>query len=120
VQYSDYPYAKFNVKLDKIIYTDEEYEGLLKDDDWTRDATDHLMDICYQYDLRWPVVADRYALLPSRTTEALMHRYYSIMEKIRAHRLNQDEINARIESFTAFNVKHEIQRRKQQEALFRK
>ena len=83
VQYNDYPYAKFNVKLDAPLYTDDEYEHLLKSDKWTRAETDHLMYICYKYDLRWPVVTDRYNMIPMRRTEDIQERYYSIISKVR-------------------------------------
>ena len=60
IHLDDYNYAKFNIKLDNVSYTDEEYEHLLKDDNWTKSDTDSFMKIAYKYDLRWPVIADRY------------------------------------------------------------
>ena len=120
VQYSDYPYAKFNVKLDPVIFSDDEYEHLLKSDKWTRAETDHLMYICYKYDLRWPVVADRYMLMPFRRTEDMQERYYSIVTRIRSHRTSKGESSAKHEPSTVFDYEAEMQRRMQQECQFRK
>jgi DNA methyltransferase 1-associated protein 1 len=71
-----YPYAKYNTALEPVQYTDEEYEAYLQDDSWTRSETDHLMQLCAQYDLRWPVIVDRYTPTPPRTVEELQQRYY--------------------------------------------
>lgn len=120
VQYSDYPYAKFNVKLDPIIFSDDEYENLLKSDKWTRAETDHLMYICYKYDLRWPVVADRYILMPFRRTEDIQERYYSIVTKIRNHRTSKGDSSTRHEPMTIFDLESERNRRMQQECQFKK
>lgn len=119
-QYTDYPYAKFNVKLDPFIFSDEEYEHLLKSDQWTRAETDHMLYICYKYDLRWPVVADRYMLTPFRRTEDIQERYYSIVTKLRAHRGNKAEHSVKHEPFTSFDCEVERNRRQQQESLFLK
>jgi hypothetical protein len=87
-QYPEYPYSKFNVKLENVTYTDEEYEMLLSNTPthWTRSETDHLMQLVYQYDLRWPVIADRYALTPLRSCEDLQERFYSILSILKVHR----------------------------------
>mmetsp|Transcript_17912 Transcript_17912/g.21721 ORF Transcript_17912/g.21721 Transcript_17912/m.21721 type:complete len:423 (+) Transcript_17912:202-1470(+) len=40
--------------------------------------TDHLMELCYQLDLRWPVIVDRYSVVPGRPLEQLQARYYFV------------------------------------------
>ena len=122
VHYVDYPYAKFNVKMDTAHYTDEEYDHLLRSDKWTRAETDHLMYVCYKYELRWPVVADRYSMLPSRRTEEIQERYLSVVTKVRAHRTGTHEGAPMVknEASTAFDVATERARREQQDCLFRK
>ena len=82
INHSDYPYAKFNIKLDFVVYSDEEYEKLLDCDNWTRSETDYLMYLCYQYDLRWPVIVDKYSNIPIRTIEELQARYYYVVSTI--------------------------------------
>jgi DNA methyltransferase 1-associated protein 1 len=78
------------------------------------------MYICYKYDLRWPVIADRYSLIPARRMEDMQERYYSIVSKVRAHRSSTTDTSLKAEPHTAFNYEHEKIRREQQEILFRK
>lgn len=109
LRYDDeFPLEKFNVRVDVPSYTDEEYDLLLKSDDWTKEETDYLMGLCKSYDLRWFVISDRYektviplpphirnnnlvngdamitdsieipTVYPDRTLEDLKARYYSI------------------------------------------
>ncbi|KAL9621066.1 MAG: hypothetical protein Q9160_004451 [Pyrenula sp. 1 TL-2023] len=113
LRYDDeFPMEKFNIKVNVPSYADEEYEQLLKSDDWTKEETDYLMDLCKTYDLRWFVIGDRYekteiplpphirdelasnddamaidssdmpTVYPDRTLEELKARYYSISAKI--------------------------------------
>lgn len=96
----EYSFAKYNVKprLPRR-YTDDEYNGILRNPDWTREETDYLMDLATEYDLRWVVIADRYdyqqppvaseadanALVPAkhyRTMEQMKTRYYYITAKM--------------------------------------
>ena len=120
LQVTDYPYAKFNVKLDPILFSDDEYEHLLRSDKWTRAETDHLMYICYKYDLRWPVIADRYMLTPARKTEDFQERYYSIVTTIRTHRTGKVEGITKYEPLTVFDWDAERNRRIQQDCQFKK
>lgn len=117
--HSEYPYLKFNVQLDRISFTDEEYEQLLKSNAWTRSESEYLVDLCFTYELRWPVIADRYALLPARRTEELQDRFYFILAKLQAHRRgaagDADQING-----SHFNIEIERNRRIQQELMFHK
>ncbi|KAI4197303.1 MAG: hypothetical protein LQ348_002178 [Seirophora lacunosa] len=94
---SDYPYAKFNIRVDRPDYNEEQYNTKLKSPDWTKDETDYLMDLAYEFDLRWAVIADRYDYTPTppepvqdgdamaitprtkhRTMEDLKARYYQV------------------------------------------
>ena len=73
-----YQFSKFNVKVDVPEYTNGEYE-VLKNDDWTRDETDYLFTMCREYDLRFPIVWDRYEWPDKkRSLEDLKARYYSV------------------------------------------
>ena len=66
-QLVDYPYAKFNKKLDineaTKRYTDQEYAKHLRDDDWSKAETDRLFDLIFAFDMRWHVVYDRLSYL---------------------------------------------------------
>lgn len=89
-------FAKYNIKARvPRRYTDEEYNRHLKNDDWSRQETDYLVDLVEEYDLRWVIIADRYdfqpqpvdaeantgALVPAkrvRTMEQMKGRYYFV------------------------------------------
>lgn len=75
-----YPFARFNVKADIPTYTDSQYELLLRASDWSREETDYLFTLCRDYDLRFPVIHDRYEFPggASRALEDLKARYYSV------------------------------------------
>lgn len=86
MHYADYPYAKFNVKQDKIVFTDEEYENHLIDVDWSKEQTLELLDLCFQYDLRWPVIYDRCSFYQQKTLEDILKRYFDISSKLQTIR----------------------------------
>ncbi|KAI8339991.1 hypothetical protein BC941DRAFT_238473 [Chlamydoabsidia padenii] len=83
-QDDDYHFAKFNRVIDIIDYTDEDYEAHLTDNDWTKDETDYLFRLCRLYDLRFPVIADRYDFTngTTRTMEDMKDRYYAVNRKL--------------------------------------
>ncbi|KAI4208531.1 MAG: hypothetical protein LQ346_000041 [Caloplaca aetnensis] len=93
--HSDYPYAKYNIRVDRPVYNEEQYQAKLRSEDWTKEETDYLMDLAYEFDLRWIVIADRYDYKPlepvrnsdaivkaaptkHRTMEDLKARYYQV------------------------------------------
>ncbi|CAO3586985.1 unnamed protein product [Absidia cylindrospora] len=77
-----YHFAKFNRVIDVVEYTDDDYEKHLTDTDWTKDETDYLFRLCRLYDLRFPVIADRYDYDTSRTMEDIKDRYYAVNRKL--------------------------------------
>lgn len=135
----DYHYAKFNVKLPRPEYTNDEYEAHLKSEDWDKSETDYLMDIAIEYDLRWVVIADRYDYTPSeqnpagessmavtmpaksRTMEDMKARYYSVTAKTMTLRHPMSSMsNAEFEvheKMTKFDPKLEATRKKLAETL---
>lgn len=98
--------------LDPILYTEEEYnkfcQGTEKDTEdgyqrWTKGETDILLNLCKEYDLRWPVIYDRYheqledGVYKLRTMEELQYRYYSIATTLTRARVDiamQEELEA--------------------------
>lgn len=121
LQAFDYVYAKFNTKLDPITYTSEEYESLLKVTSWTRSETDHFMSVCHEYNLRWPVIADRFEATSHRPTEELMARYYFITTRLKAHRNEKRGGNVSAQQVipsACFDVEYERCRRRQQDMQF--
>ncbi|ORE07931.1 hypothetical protein BCV72DRAFT_325217, partial [Rhizopus microsporus var. microsporus] len=78
-----YEFAKFNKTIDILQYTDEDYEKYLTDNDWSKEETDYLFELCKKYDLRFPVIEDRYNYEnKQRTMEDLKDRFYSIYRKL--------------------------------------
>ncbi|KAI9891936.1 MAG: DNA methyltransferase 1-associated protein 1 [Vezdaea aestivalis] len=99
---SAYHFAKFNVTVEIPKYTESEYTERLQDDDWSKEETDYLLDLCRQFDLRWTVIIDRYNFVPpipnesytpdpsdtlaqrppSRTMEQLKARFYLVSASV--------------------------------------
>ena len=48
----EYPFARFNKKIDTPTFSDIEYQTHLQVEGWTRSETDHLLDLCQRFDLR--------------------------------------------------------------------
>lgn len=86
----EYSFAKLNQKIKMIDFTQEEYDRLLQDDDWTYEETKYLFQLCEDYELRWIVVHDRYHGTKPRSVEDLKARYYSINRILLREKQNED------------------------------
>ena len=120
----EFPSDKWNVKVDIPSYTDEQYEENFKSEEWSREETDYLMDLCRDFDLRWLLIADRYdpPTESQRTTEAMKLRYYTIAAKIMethtpASNMTSVEF-ALWEKMRNFDAKTETLRKSMAEKLF--
>lgn len=102
----DSSFARFNVHVQVPQYSDDQYSKNLTHEDWTKDETDYLMGLVKDFDLRWPIIWDRYDYTPEaingeasadgdeskaiipvpkpRTMEDLKKRYYDIAAKMMA------------------------------------
>ncbi|TGO26548.1 hypothetical protein BPAE_0057g00240 [Botrytis paeoniae] len=109
----DSTFAKYNVKVQVPTYTDEQYKEILESENWSKEETDYLMRTVQDYDLRWPVIWDRYEYIPQdipedimegaiarrdRTMEDLKVRYYTIGAAMMAvnkplHQMNTTEFD---------------------------
>ncbi|POS80989.1 SWR1-complex protein 4 [Diaporthe helianthi] len=69
----DSAFAKFNVKVQIPEYNDEQYNSKLQNDDWTQEETTYLMNLVRDYDLRWPLIWDRYDFVPKAPEDAEMN-----------------------------------------------
>ena len=65
-------------------YSDMEYQQHLHDENWTRQETDYLFDMCKRFDLRFIIISDKWdrEQYPSRSVEDLKERYYNICNKL--------------------------------------
>lgn len=93
VEYPDYPFARFDIHLDPVVYTDDEYTKWLTSKEWTKGETDQLMDFARRFELRWAVIYDRWLeffdMKTSRRIEDLQHRYYQVAAVLNQRRLAQ-------------------------------
>lgn len=79
-----YPFAKFNKVIDIPTFTDEQYEKYFKVENWTLEETRHLFDVCKRFDIRWPIVHDRFdrEKYGLRSMEDLKERFYAITAEL--------------------------------------
>ncbi|RDW91328.1 hypothetical protein BP5796_02493 [Coleophoma crateriformis] len=139
----DSTFAKFNVKVNTPKYDDEQYRSRLESDDWTKDETDYLIGLVQEYDLRWPIIWDRYdyqppvpaldegegsiAIVPAtktRSMEDMKARYYKIAATMMAiHNpvqfMGQAEFSLH-EMMNNFDAKQETKRKQFAELNFRR
>ncbi|KAL0942205.1 swr1-complex protein 4 [Colletotrichum truncatum] len=102
----DSAFAKYNVEVDVPQYSEDQYRTNLQSDDWTKEETDYLLGLVKDFDLRWPIIWDRYDYVPEaingeasadgdeskaiipvpkpRTMEDLKARYYEVAAKMMA------------------------------------
>ncbi|KAF5025219.1 hypothetical protein F66182_2685 [Fusarium sp. NRRL 66182] len=105
-EFEDSAFAKYNVEVSVPQYSEGQYQQSLQHNEWTKEETDYLLELARDFDLRWPLVWDRYewnppatngeadadgdeskAIVPatrSRTLEDLKARYYEVASKMMA------------------------------------
>ncbi|OAA42105.1 SWR1-complex protein 4 [Metarhizium rileyi] len=129
----DSAFAKFNVRIQVPQYSLDQYHVSLQSEDWTKEETDYLMEMASEFDLRWPIIWDRYEYQPSatngeagadgdeskaivpvtrpRSLEDLKARYYEVAAKMMAAQkpvqyMTQQEYTLH-ETMALFNPKQE-------------
>lgn len=132
----DSAFAKFNVKVDVPQYNDDQYNSRLQSVGWTKEETDYLLELVRDFDLRWPLIWDRYdykplqadgeatggasgAVVPltsARSMEDLKARYYEVAAKMMAVQkpaqyMTNDEFQL-YETMLKFDAVQETQRKK--------
>ncbi|TQS38597.1 hypothetical protein Golomagni_00897 [Golovinomyces magnicellulatus] len=136
----DSVFAKFNVRMKTVNYNDDQYRAHFQCSDWSKDETDYLMKLAEEFDLRWPIIWDRYDFQPkssdmnnegeknviftskTRGMEDLKERYYQVSSGIM--QLTKDKIHLTthecnvLESMLKYNKQQEISRKKLAEVSF--
>jgi len=121
-----YQFAKYNIKVEAPVYTEEIYESLLSDPDWTKEETDYLVNLVQEYGQKWAILWDRYEYTPTKTIDSndetnsnqptrslddLKARYYTIKGKMLAQETPIASMNGQqyslYQTLTNFNVKQE-------------
>lgn len=108
----EYPFAKFNKKVEIPCYSDVEYQLHLKSDSWSKEETDHLMDLSKRFDLRFVVMADRYDTekFSKRSIEDLKERFYKVCSTLA--KLNGEK------KIYSYDADHERRRKEQLKKLY--
>ena len=113
----EYPFGRFNKKIELPTFTDNEYNAHLQAEGWTRQETDHLLDLCYRFDLRFTVVHDRWdreSFKKKRSIEDLKERYYGICEKLDVLHVDPGKISKPF----VYDADHERRRKEQLNKLY--
>jgi len=117
----DYPFARFNKVVEVPTYTEMEYSQHLATSHWTREETDHLMDLAGRFDLRFIIMADRWdrETYSERSVEDLKERYYTIVERL--ERVHGGATGAAAEQGKRqwlYDAEHERRRKEQLRRLY--
>lgn len=116
-----YRFSDQNTDSGVYRYSNDEYHQHLRDEDWTKEETDYLMDLCSSYDLRFVVITDRYEWPgKERSMEDLKARYYAICRRLIRSRISTDDMDARqqLVSTYSFDRTREVERKKHVARLF--
>ena len=116
-----YPFYKFNKKLSVPSYTCEEYRNLLHipGSSWSKEKTDYLFHMCKTWDLRWPVICDRWeGDLPS--LESMKKRYYDVCRKLESSRAGSSDFVDKSGEQFEYDAENERMRRRQLEIIFKR
>jgi len=116
----DYSFVRFNKVCEIPTYTELEFNHHLATPGWTRQETDHLMDLASRFDLRFIVMADRWDCntYSSRSVEDLKERYYNIVEKLeRVHGGTTGTHEPNKKTFV-YDAEHERRRKEQLRRLY--
>lgn len=117
-------FQKYDIQPDVPDYDDEIYERQLTHADWTKEETDHLVDVYRACNGKWPVIADHYSLGKPRSMEELKARFYGISASMLSLRTPITSMTAPeytlYETLNNFDARREADRKKLAEGhLFR-
>lgn len=117
---TSYTFARFNKACKILSYTDEEYDKHMTHPAWDRADSALLFDLCRRFDLRWPVIHDRFPA--GRSMEQLKERYYEMCRTLlTARSANPSDGTDYSEHPLAkfkFDAKHERERKNEFERLY--
>ena len=82
----DYQFSRFNEEIIVVAPMENETDRLVATDDWSLEETKKLLAHCHKYELRWPVIYDRWDGKLARTEEALKTRYFEVAKAILSYR----------------------------------
>ncbi|KAL7412081.1 hypothetical protein BDY24DRAFT_416629 [Mrakia frigida] len=127
------PFSKYNSTTPVMDFSQQEYDTNLRDEDWSQAETSYLFSLLREYDLRFVIVADRYAYpgdlgtefldLPEggrkRTIEDIKSRYYSICRRlVRSRPTGDEQGKTTMLQYYAFDKERELARKNYASSLF--
>ncbi|KAG7663214.1 SWC4 [[Candida] subhashii] len=86
--------------------------------DWTYEETKYLFELCKSFELKWPIIYDRYYYPSDRTCEDLKEQFYRICIKILESR--ETKSTGIIESLKAYSKSRELERKQYLENLLKR
>ncbi|EDO17337.1 hypothetical protein Kpol_1062p47 [Vanderwaltozyma polyspora DSM 70294] len=92
--------------------TVEEVE-LKKNNNWEFEEVDYLFGLCKKYDMKWPVIHDRYTYNESRTIDDLKEEFYKVCQHYFRNKKADDPLLASLN----FPKEKELERKKYLERL---
>lgn len=104
---------KKNTKINESNDNIEEDE----DNEWSYEETQHLFDLCNAFELKWPIIYDKY-LYNYRTQDDLKEHFYYICYRTFETDLNVDPEFLNL--LKSFSKTKEIERKKYMENLFKR
>eukprot|EP01117_Protostelium_nocturnum_P018392 TRINITY_DN7680_c0_g1_i2.p1 TRINITY_DN7680_c0_g1~~TRINITY_DN7680_c0_g1_i2.p1 ORF type:complete len:432 (-),score=180.12 TRINITY_DN7680_c0_g1_i2:19-1314(-) len=117
-EHEEYFFARYNTKITMFEYTKEEYNKYLEHPEWTKETTDELWDLCKRFDLRFPVILDRFSD-GTKSMEDIKDRYYSVSKKILEFSpYLQEEKSSHPLNLFVYKKDQEVERRRQYEKLY--
>jgi DNA methyltransferase 1-associated protein 1 len=118
-----YQFAKFDVKVEIPEYSKGEYE-VLGSEDFSSEETDYLFSLCREFDLRWPIIWDRYEWPDkARSLVDLKARYYGVCRSLMELRTPMNQMSPEetmMFNLLNFDKEREAARRAMAEKQFNK
>lgn len=109
----EYQFAKYNARIENHIpkYDEKEYNMYIHCDQWTKEETDYLMEMCSRFDLRFTVIKDRWdkrRFPTERTVEDIKERYYFVYNQLAKARAFMEQAKLK-----EYDSQHERKRKQQ-------
>ncbi|KAK6197884.1 uncharacterized protein RJT21DRAFT_109464 [Scheffersomyces amazonensis] len=101
-------------EADKEDEDDEEYLS----EPWTYEETKYLFELCNSFELKWPIIYDRYNYGTDRSPEDLREQFYTLCIKILDSQENKN--TALIDSLRAYSKYRELDRKQYLENLLKR
>ncbi|RLV91116.1 SWR1-complex protein 4 [Spathaspora sp. JA1] len=97
---------------------EEPEEELDEEPEWSYEETKYLFNLCKDFELKWPIIYDRYQYNNIRTCEDLKEQFYRVCIKILQSK--HESQSSLIDSLRAYSKPREIERKQYLENLLKR